>query len=165
MGKGLASSRAKDRIAALLLVALGAGVAWAGHGYGVGTLSRMGAGYFPMLLGALTLGVGLLLGLGSLARGPGPVPREPLSQPLPKPRHGIDLRGAGMLLLSLAAFIVLGRHGGMVPATFACVLLAALADRGNSLRVALLLALATSLLGYLVFGVGLQLQFNPFQWG
>ncbi len=161
MGKGLASSRTKDRIGALLLLALGAGVAWAGHVYGVGTLTRMGPGYFPLLLGLLTLGVGLLLGLGTLARAPGRAARDPR----PQARHGIDLRGAGMLLLSLAAFIVLGRHGGMVPATFACVLLAALADRGNSPRVALLLAVAISLLGYLVFGLGLQLQFNAFQWG
>jgi hypothetical protein len=161
MGRGLASSRAKDRIAALLLLALGAGVAWAGHAYGVGTLTRMGAGYFPLLLGVSTLGVGLLLGLGTLVPAPDPAPRDAQ----PGRRHGIDLRGAGMVLLSLAAFLVLGRYGGMVPATFSCVLLAALADRANSLRTALLLAVAISLLGYLVFGLGLQLQFNAFQWG
>ena len=158
----LASSRAKDRIGALLLLALGAGVAWSGHVYGVGSLDRMGAGYFPLLLGLLTRGVGLLLGLGTLARrAPGSAARDPRLQR----RHGADPRGAGLLLLSIGAFIVLGRYGGMVPATFACVFLAALADRGNRLREALALAAAASLLGYLVFGLGLQLQFNAFQWG
>ena len=161
MGKVLASSRARDRMAALLLLALGAGVAWAGHAYGVGTLNRMGPGYFPLLLGVLSLAVGLLLGLGTLLRAQGSAPRDSQLQR----RHDVDLRGAGMLLLSLAAFIVLGHHGGMIPATFCCVLLAALADRGNSLRVALLLAVAVTVLGYLVFGLGLQLQFKAFHWG
>ncbi len=157
-----ASPRTKDRMAALLLLALGAGVAWSGHVYGVGSLTRMGAGYFPMLLGLLSIGVGLLLGLGTLARrAPGAAPRDPRLQR----RHGADPRGAALLLLSIGSFIVFGRYGGMVPATFACVFLAALADRGNRLRDALLLAAAATALGYLVFGLGLQLQFNPFQWG
>ena len=155
------SSRAKDRIAALLLLGLGTGVAWSGHVYGVGSLTRMGAGYFPLLLGLLTVGIGLLLGLGTLMHAAGPAPHDPSLHR----RHGADLRGAGMLLLSVASFIVLGRYGGMVPATFVCVLLAALADRANRLRDALLLAAAASALGYLVFGLGLQLQFNAFQWG
>lgn len=155
------SARTKDRFGALLLVALGGGVAAAGHAYGVGTLTRMGAGYFPLVLGVLTIGVGLLLGAGTLARAPAVLPRDPHLQR----RHGADPRGAGMVLVSIAAFIVLGRYGGMVPATFACVLLAALGDRANRLRDALLLAAGATLMGYLVFGLGLQLQFNAFQWG
>lgn len=159
------TSRTKDRIGALLLLALGGGVAWTGHAYGAGTLTRMGAGYFPLLLGCLMLGVGLLLGLGSLARQPAARPAHGGRDGRAQPRKAADPRGAGLLLASIVAFIVLGRWGGMVPATFVCVLLAALGDRANRLRDACLLAAAASLLGYLVFGLGLQLQFNAFQWG
>lgn len=63
------------------------------------------------------------------------------------------------------AFILLGKYGGLVPATFALVFIAAMGDRQHTVRSAALLAVGVTILGIAVFSWALQLQFPLFRWG
>jgi hypothetical protein len=76
-----------------------------------------------------------------------------------------EWRAWGYVIAGIVAFMVLGRYGGLVPATFALVLLAALGDKGNSIKAALLLATGITVLAVLVFNMLLKLSFPLFTWG
>ena len=51
----------KDFFSGLLFMALGVAFAWSASRYAIGTASRMGPGYFPLLLGALLTLLGGLI--------------------------------------------------------------------------------------------------------
>ena len=153
----------KDRLGGALLLATGAATVVAGAGYGLGTLREMGSGFYPVVLGVLLVLIGLVL-LATAARAPdahlaaAPAETAHLSGPV------VQWRGWLCILGGALAFVVLGQHGGLVPASFVSVFVAALGDRDNSVRDAALLALALTLLGVVVFHFGLHLLLPLFQW-
>ena len=156
----------RDLIGAALVVVLGIVVIVVGRGYDTGTLTRMGAGFVPVVLGVLLIVVGALMalttrrGAAASAAVPSGVPQLP-HQPTTRP----EWCGWGCILGGVAAFVVLGTHGGLVPATFAAVFVSALGDRTNSLRDAALLAAGITIAGVLIFSLGLKLSFPLFTWG
>ena len=143
----------RDYYAGALMIILGLGVVIKGWGYDVGNLREMGPGFFPVAVGVVMAlsGVGIAV-------------TNAVVQPV-EARQRAEWRGWGCILLSVVAFVVLGSHGGLVPATLATVFLAALGDRKNSLRDASLLALGMCVIAVVVFRWGLQVQFPLFQWG
>ncbi|MDB6049885.1 MAG: tripartite tricarboxylate transporter TctB family protein [Pseudomonas sp.] len=153
--QGWLNNHNKDYYGGGLMFLLGAGAVYQGLNYKFGTLTHMGPGYFPIVVGTVLALLGLLIALGARAN----VPAEERKKQPP------EWRGWFCIALSIFAFIVLGRYGGLVPATFAVVFIAALGDRQNSLKNAFLLAVAMDIVCLLVFSWGLQLQFPLFQWG
>ncbi len=166
---------ARDLGGAAMLVALGAVVVYEGTSYQMGSLTRMGAGYVPVVLGVLLIAVGFLIAVTSYfgrrstdsAVVSGVEATVAGVPPLPKHGEwsGFQWRGWGCILGGVAAFVVLGRYGGLVPATFATVFIAALGDRENSIRDAVLLALGITVAGIAIFHWGLKLVFPLFSWG
>lgn len=156
----------KDHVGGLLLVAAGLGVVVAGLGYRVGSLRQMGSGFFPVVLGALLA----LVGVALLATTPLAHRDAPAAPPPPGAEHAhlsgprVQWRGWLCILGGVAAFVVLGAHGGLVPASFASVFIAALGDRRNTPRDAAALALAMTVFGVLVFHYGLHLLLPLFAW-
>lgn len=148
----------KDHVAAVLLIAIGVAVFAIGVRYRMGTLVHMGAGYIPVVLGVIMTSVGLLLGILAKAG----TPQEVAEQKLRKPP---DARGVLCILLAIVAFVVLGAYGGLIPATFASVFIAALGDRHNTWRSASLLAVTMVVFGVIVFHFGLRVQLALFKWG
>jgi hypothetical protein len=61
--------------------------------------------------------------------------------------------------------VLVGKFGGLLPATFAIVFIAALGDRDNSIQSAAVLASAMCAICIVVFWWALQLQLPLFQWG
>lgn len=151
----------RDHLAGLLLIVLGLGAATEGYRHALGTLQQLGPGALPFLLGLLLAGLGVAIA--------GTAGQAPLRKELPiagEPEGaGAEWRGWIAITGSVAAFIGLAAYGGMVPATFACVLLAALGDRGGSVKEALALATGVTLVGVLVFSYGLRVQLPLFRWG
>jgi hypothetical protein len=150
----------KDRLGGALLIVLGLAVVYVGFGYRMGSLTRMGAGYFPVVLGVLLAAVGALLVLGGRAA-------TPAGPPMPGAvRHveGVDWRAWLCILGGVAAFVGLGSHLGLIPATFAAVFVAALGDRGNSVRDAALLAALMVVAAAVIFGWALRLQLPLIGW-
>ena len=145
----------KDCCGGALMLLLGAGVAWRAREYGLGSLREMDAGSFPFALGVLLALIGLVLVVKA--------PRTCASAPKDKP--GFNVRRPACIAASVAAFVVVGRYGGLVPASFAIVFLSALGERGNGWRATLTLSVVMTAVSVVVFWWGLQLQFPLFNWG
>lgn len=144
----------RDYYAGALMFLLGAGAAIQGVHYQVGTLRQMGSGFFPVVLGSILALIGLTIAL----RGRNATLAEE-KKPL-KP----EWRGWICIVLSIVAFVVIGQYGGLLPATFAIVFIAALGDRQNNVKSALTLALSMVVICVLIFWWALKVQFPLFQW-
>ena len=144
----------KDRVGAGLLILVGAAVVVQGLGYRMGALTRMGAGFIPVVLGTLLMLVGLAIGATA---EPGDFGTK---ESLPT-----EWRGWLCVLGGVIGFVVFGVYGGLVPATFLSVFIAAMGDRTNSIRDAVILAAGVTLAGVLIFVYGLSMTFPLFTWG
>ena len=107
---------AKDLWAGIVLIAVGAAAILVSRDYPLGTMLRMGAGYFPTLLG----GVLVLFGMHLLVKGLRSAERI---------EAGWSLRALIVLPLSLALFGFLMDRAGLVPALAALILGSAAAGR------------------------------------
>lgn len=147
--------RRRNRLAGALLVLLGVGVILEASRYTIGSVARMGPGFYPALLGAILVLTGVLIAVTT-------------GEPDAGEDHAIsgppDWRGWLCIILGVVCFIVLGQYAGFIPATFACVFISALGDRSSSLRGSALLAVVVTVLGTLVFCYALQLQIPMLRW-
>jgi Tripartite tricarboxylate transporter TctB family len=146
----------KDLYGGALMVLLGLGSIYAGVGYDVGSLSRMGPGFFPVAVGTILLLCGLALAVSAKAPD-----AHATSEEAPPP----EWRAWACIVVGIMAFVVLGQWGGLLPATFAIVFISALGDRDNTVISALVLAVAMCIVCTLVFWWGLKLQFPLLSWG
>ena len=147
----------RDFYAGGMMTLLGAAVTLDSTTYALGTLTHMGPGMFPLMLGITLTFVGVLI-LGAAVA-------TPLSDDegiLPKNREWIAW---GCILAGPVLFIILGELFGLVPATFACVLVPALGDRTATLKGSFLLAFSVALVGSSLFVYLLQSPFPMFKWG
>jgi hypothetical protein len=127
----------RDLIGGIALLLLGIGAMVIAANYPFGTARRMGPGYFPTVLG----GILAVLGVAVIIKGFNPALRDDGIPRLPSPR-AIAWVAAGVI-----AFVLTGDRLGFIPATVLLIMISALADRGNSLRTVLLLALAVATVG------------------
>lgn len=151
----------KRASSAVLLILLGLIAVYQSFDYNIGTAARMGPGYFPLMLGFLLL---LLAGLVFIS------PDESEEQAPVEHKAKAELwrrraRPWVAIVGSMLLFIVLGKWGGLVPATFVMILVAALGDAKNTLKSAFFLAAGVTAAAVAVFHYGLQLQFPLFNWG
>ena len=147
------SNLKKDYYGGILMLVLGLAAAWQGATYKMGTLSKMGSGFFPVSLG-------ILLALSGAA-----IALTAKNSTLDGPVRAPEWRGKICITLGICAFVVLGKYGGLLPATFAIVFISALGDRKNNFKRALMLAVAMMVVCTIVFWWALKMQFPLFQWG
>jgi len=158
----------KDRLGGALMILIGAGAAQQGITYSLGTLAAPGPGLFPGALGVLLMLIGLAIAVtgkrapAALPASAGTLAAGAAAAIVPAPRP--EWRGWFCIVLSVIAFIVLGSHGGLVPASFAVAFIAALGDRDNTLLSACVLGVAMAVVSVVVFWWLLQLQLPLFQW-
>jgi hypothetical protein len=146
--------RKRDFYAGGVMVLLGAGVVVQSSAYNLGTLMHMGPGFFPLTLGVILTLLGLLIIATGAATPEGDeriLPEQP------------EWRGWICIILSPILFIFCGIHGGMAPATFACVFVAALGDRTATFKGSFLLALGVTVFGVLLFAYLLKVPFPVFR--
>ena len=142
-------ARHREHYAGLLIAAVGAGAIYEGAQYGIGTLTDMGSGFFPVMLGVGMIVMGALMAVTRPAVGDGH-------------GHGLQApnwRGAAAIVAAVALFILLANRAGLAPATFCCVFVGALGTKGTRLVEAALLAAAVTVFGVVLFRYGLQIQF------
>lgn len=146
----------REFISGVALIAIGLFVAlYAANNYRVGTLARMGAGFFPTALGWTLSGLGIVIVLLSLRR------RNHILTPPP-----FAIRPLLAVIVAVAVFSVLVERTGLIPATLISTVIVSMADSGFTIRRALWLGASLSVLSWLVFKVGLQMPLPAFVlWG
>jgi putative Ca2+/H+ antiporter (TMEM165/GDT1 family) len=150
--------RKRDFYAGGLMLLLGLFIALKGLSYRAGTLMHMGPGFLPTALGVILAVLGIVLVIGALA----PV----------EPGHEDEQRilpdnpqwwGWFCILMSPVAFIIFGYEFGLLPATFACVFVAALGDKDATWKSTLALSSVITAFGF-VFAYFLQLSMPMLTW-
>lgn len=150
--------RKRDFYAGGLMVLLGLGIALKGATYRAGTLMHMGPGFLPTALGILLIIIGITIGATALAPGESDGHDQSI---LPEhPQWWAWL----CILLSPIFFIFFGRYFGMAPATFSCVLIAALGDKTATWRSSIILAAVVTVFGVGLFSYFLQVPMPIFTW-
>ena len=147
----------KDFYSGLLFMAVGVGFAWGATSYKIGDASRMGPGYFPLLLGVLLALVGALVMFLSLV-----VETEdgdPVGRIAWRPLIFIILANLvfGVLLGGLPSIEL--PYMGLMAAIFAMTFIAAYAGDEFRFKEVLILAIVLAALSYIAFIWLLSLQF------
>lgn len=146
-------SARQDFIGGVLAFAFGAFMLVNALDYPLGSMLRMGPGFFPAALSALIMILGAALALHALR----PRPAAPAAVPM-------RLRPLVTISIAVALFALTIERFGVVPATMALVLVSSLA--GARLRPwrALIVAAATTAAIYIIFIVILQMPFVVARW-
>jgi len=116
--------------------------------YQVGTAQRMGPGYFPTVLGALLVAIGVLVGLPSMRRDATVTRIE-----------SIGWRGLVIILGSVLLYAVLLPRLGFVVSLVMLIVLSSMATREFTWKATLVSVAVLAVSSYIVFVKGLDLQF------
>jgi len=118
--------------------------------YSVGSLRRMGPGFFPAVLGGLIMVFGVLIIIPAFFRQ--------------GEAFGFELRPFVMVCIGIAVFAAVLERMGMVPAIFALVITVAFAKPGMKIVETLLLCafLSFSAVALFIWGLGIPIQ--AFRW-
>ena len=127
----------RDFYAGGLMALVGVAVALDSTTYDVGSMTHMGPGMFPLILGIILTFVGILIFATSLV-----TPLGEDEHVLPRQK---EWRGWLCILAGPTLFIVFGEFLGMAAATFVCVFVSALGDRTATLKSSAILALGVTL--------------------
>jgi len=136
----------QDMLAGGLFLLIGAATSASALGYALGTVRRMGPGYFPLLLGLLLTGLGAALIIQAWRRGA---------------LVGVEwgsFRSLVFVLGGLAFFGLVLDTLGFVLANILFVCITSYAGREFRWREAIILSLALTTMAALIFIVGLNVQ-------
>lgn len=145
--------RNRDYYAGALVAIIGAGAVYQGSQYGIGSLSQMGSGFFPVAIGS-----GMILTGAAIAAS-----RESTEQNPSQPANSLhtaafDWRGWIAIIAAVCLFMAFSEYLGLLPAIFACVFVAALGSKATGLKEALVLAACVTAFGIALFSFGLKIQ-------
>ncbi|WP_213775811.1 tripartite tricarboxylate transporter TctB family protein [Bradyrhizobium sp. dw_78] len=138
------------------MILFGLIMALKGPGYGFGTLTHMGPGFLPTILGVILAGLGIAIAAPAL-RSPEGEDEDIL------PEHR-EWWAWACILASPFAFMLFGTYFGMIPGTFACVFVAAMGAREATLKSTLILSTAITVFGVGLFSYALQIPMPVFVW-
>ena len=139
----------RDLISGLIFIGSGAFFVILGQDYTFGSARRMGPGYFPTVLGAILIVLGLLVALRAVK--------------MVQPIEGEWAWKA--LIINCAALVLFGlivRGAGLIPAVFLLSLISAWTSSRFRWVPALLLSAGLALFSHLTFVMGLGLPFPAF---
>jgi hypothetical protein len=128
----------KDFWSGILFIAFGCAGLWFGRAYAIGTLSRMGPGFFPMTMGIALIGTGGVLLARSLVFTGEPIERIAVWPQL-------------LILAAIVAFGLLIERVGLAVSVAAVAVISGIAAQGLRWFELAALALATSALSVALF--------------
>jgi hypothetical protein len=145
----------RDYYAGGLMILLGIGTVLQAQSYKMGTLTHMGPGFFPTMLGvALTL-------VGVMIAGSAAVSSEPHDAPMLKKPEWFAW---ACIVAGPLMFILFGHYAGLAPAIFSCVFVSSLGDRTATLKGSLILSGGITVVGVVLFAYVLKVPFPIFRW-
>ena len=140
----------RDVIAGALLTALGLFVAIYAQRYEIGCLSRMGPGFFPVVLGIALAVLGLMVAVPAWFR----TDLRPVSWPVVRWRVG------GLVIGSVVLFAAALEPLGVILSTFGAVCVSSAAARDMTWQGRIKLAAAVAVIAYAIFVVGLKMPLS-----
>jgi hypothetical protein len=144
----------RDVVSGLVFMGIGLGALIKTHfNYPVGSVTFMGPGFFPMMLGVGLLAIGLITSM--VAWGD--------CRQRWQPQFG--WRAVLAVLGAMLAFALLVERAGLLPATMALSLIVGMARVPYSFKSSLLLGMSLSALSWLVFVLGLNMNLRMLAWG
>lgn len=141
----------KDFWSGIMLLVIGLGAGWIAQGYPMGTVLRMGSGYFPTVLSGILCVFGILLLLRA-------------AKTTESIEGGWSLRALIILPIAFALFGFLLDRAGFVPAMFVLVLGSALAGSEFRLLEVVGLAIFMTAISIAIFIYGLGLPYQMIVW-
>jgi putative tricarboxylic transport membrane protein len=135
---GLGIRNQKDFYAGLLFIIFGVAFLWIARDYTFGTARRMGPAFFPVILSAILIIIGIVIGVRGVM-----VAEEP-------PR-GFTLKGLVLVILSTVLFAALVRTAGVPVATAILVAVSAYASQRFNWKPTLMLSLGLAVFCVVVF--------------
>jgi hypothetical protein len=138
----------KSLLAGLFFGAIGLFAAIYATNYPIGHVTRMGPGFFPMMLGVMLVGLGLLNIVHAIAWAK------------PDRLEKLALKPLLIIPVAIAIFGVLLAKVGLLIAVWTLVLLASTAERGFRKREILAICIVVSGLASLLYVYGLGLPFE-----
>lgn len=147
----------KDFASGLMFMVVGAAFAWGATKYSIGTGARMGPGYFPLLLGVMLAGFGLVIAFNALVvqRAGG----DKIGKWAWKPIAYII--GANLLFgVCLGGLPPIGlKPLGLIVGIYVCTFISSMAEPGWKVKNTFILATGLAILSYLAFIKLIKLQF------
>jgi hypothetical protein len=143
--------RNKDFWSGMMLIAIGVGAGWIAQGYPMGTVLRMGSGYFPTILSGILIAFGVALLFRALKTTESIEP-------------GWSFRALVILPIAFIAFGYLLDRAGLIPALLVLVIGSALAGSEFRLVEVIGLAVLLTVLSIAIFIYGLGLPYPMLVW-
>ncbi len=142
----------RDHLAGLMFLFFGIGAIVIAQNYSLGTLARMGSGYFPSMIGGLIA----ILGFAVLVRAIiNPGSGEPVAT--------IELRPMLFISAAIITFGLLVDQFGIVPALASLIIIGRFAGReGSAVEVAMMVVVLTGVvIAIFVYGLNIRLHLGP----
>lgn len=139
-----------ELLSGILIFGIGAFFFIGAAEFPMGTINRMGPGFVPRSLGAIGMGLGLIVATGAI-RQPGGLPR-------------VSWRAMLTILGSIAVFGLLLPRVGLVASVLLTSAVSMLANPDATPRLIALVSLSLAGFCWLLFVVLLGLPFHPFAW-
>ncbi|MCA8908505.1 MAG: tripartite tricarboxylate transporter TctB family protein [Rhodospirillaceae bacterium] len=140
-------------VVATILAAIGAAAFVIGLDYDFGSATRMGPGYFPLVLSGLLTVLALAEAVSAVLK------------PDPDDSPTLDWRPLVAILGAVGGFAVAISLFGLVPAFFVVILFSTLSERGYGWLPATVLSLVTCFAAWLLFSRLLGITLPLFRWG
>ncbi len=137
--------------AGLFFAAVGSGIVWHAQSYDMGSLLSMGPAFYPTILGALLIVIGMVLLVRAVT----------VAGPRLEPTAWGVL---ALIALPVASFGWLVQRIGLVVTTLGLVIIVRLASGERRFGETLLLSIGLAVFATLVFAVGLKLPFLIWPW-
>ncbi len=151
----------RDYYAGALVAFVGVGASVIAFRYNIGSLTRMGPGFFPFYLGILLASLGGIIAISNFFEG-GKAPAAPSATPKLEIHSAMqtkpDWRGWGCIIGGVLAFIFLADSTGLLAATFCCVFIACWGDKTAQLEASSGLPLGITVFGVILFANILKVQ-------
>jgi len=116
----------------------------------VGQMNRMGPGMFPAVLGFLLAGLGVIITLPAFFRA--------------GEKIEVDWRPLFFIVIGVLAFGLTVAQFGMIPAIMLLTVAGVFADNKLGVIGAFALAIALSVIAFVIFRLGLGIVLEPFRW-
>lgn len=140
---GLIKPRLPDLAACAAIAVFGLVAIWIGSDYAFGSISRMGAGFFPVVASVCVVALATVAAVETLATEPD--------------CRSFKWRPLIFISVAIFAWAHLIDDFGIIPSTFALILISGLAKRPYHPIALVLTSAALCFIGYLVFVEGLNM--------